>query len=114
MLDTGIRASHAEFRYAPGSAPPGGGGEGSGSGSDSSSSGGSGGSGGSRGSGGKPPTRVGAGFNAVEDGGSVDDCHGHGTHVAAVVGGLTYGVAKNVTLHPVKVGVMRGRGSEEG
>ena len=26
------------------------------------------------------------------------DCHGHGTHVAATIGGATYGVAKNVTL----------------
>lgn len=31
------------------------------------------------------------------------DCYGHGTHVAAILGGRTFGVAKNVTLHPVKV-----------
>jgi serine protease len=31
------------------------------------------------------------------------DCHGHGTHVAAILGGRTFGVAKNVMLHPVKV-----------
>lgn len=34
---------------------------------------------------------------SVED--ESDDCHGHGTHVAAIIGGLRYGVAKNVTLH---------------
>ena len=29
--------------------------------------------------------------------------------VAAIVGGLTYGVAKNVTIHPVKVRRRRSR-----
>ena len=28
-------------------------------------------------------------------------CQGHGTHVASTVGGLKYGVAKNVTVVPV-------------
>ena len=32
-----------------------------------------------------------------------EDCIGHGTGVAAVVGGATFGVAKNVILHPVRV-----------
>jgi serine protease len=45
--------------------------------------------------------RVGNGFDAV--GGGTNDCHGHGTHVAGTVGGTTYGVAKGVTLHPVRV-----------
>jgi hypothetical protein len=31
------------------------------------------------------------------------DCGGHGTHVAGTVGGATYGVARNVTLVPVRV-----------
>ena len=38
-----------------------------------------------------------SGFDAV-DGGSADDCNGHGTHVAGTVGGSTWGVAKGVTL----------------
>lgn len=40
--------------------------------------------------------------NAVGDG--VDtDCVGHGTHVASVLGGATYGVAKQVQIFAVKV-----------
>ncbi|GBF97760.1 peptidase S8 [Raphidocelis subcapitata] len=74
VLDTGIRSTHREFKYAEGGG-----------------------------------TRVAAGFDAVNNGGSTEDCHGHGTHVAALVGGLTYGVAKNVTLHPVKVLDCNGR-----
>ena len=33
-----------------------------------------------------------------------DDCRGHGTHVAAIIGGETFGVAKAATLHSVKIG----------
>ncbi|WP_411105576.1 S8 family peptidase [Streptomyces sp. cmx-4-9] len=39
-----------------------------------------------------------------------DDCNGHGTHVAATVGGATYGVAKGVSLVSVKVADCRGNG----
>lgn len=39
------------------------------------------------------------------------DCNGHGTHVAATVGGATYGVAKGVSLVSVKVADCRGDGS---
>ena len=38
------------------------------------------------------------GFSAFGDDNS-NDCYGHGTHVSGIVGGLTFGVAKNVTLH---------------
>lgn len=33
---------------------------------------------------------------------NTDDCYGHGTHVAGIIGGRTYGVAKNALLHPVR------------
>jgi len=32
-----------------------------------------------------------------------EDCHGHGTHVSGTIGGATYGVAKNASLHGVRV-----------
>jgi subtilisin family serine protease len=38
-----------------------------------------------------------------DDGQNGNDCKGHGTHVAATIGGSTYGVAKNVRLHGVRV-----------
>lgn len=37
------------------------------------------------------------------DGGTADDCNGHGTHVAGTTGGSTYGVAKGVALVAVRV-----------
>lgn len=45
--------------------------------------------------------RVAPGFSAF-DGGTAD-CNGHGTHVAGIVGGSTTGVARSVTLVPVRV-----------
>ncbi|MCX5378286.1 S8 family peptidase [Streptomyces sp. NBC_00091] len=49
------------------------------------------------------------GYNAVFLEGA-QDCNGHGTHVAATVGGATYGVAKGVSLVGVKVADCRGDG----
>jgi subtilisin family serine protease len=53
------------------------------------------------------------GYDAV-DGGSADDCNGHGTHVAGTVGGATYGVAKGVRLVGVRVLNCSGSGSTSG
>jgi len=47
--------------------------------------------------------RVQAGYTAISDGKGTTDCNGHGTHVAGTVGGSTYGVAKNVSLVPVRI-----------
>jgi subtilisin family serine protease len=47
--------------------------------------------------------RVAKGRSFVYDGRGTADCNGHGTHVAGVIGGTVYGVAKRVTLVPVRV-----------
>lgn len=47
--------------------------------------------------------RVAEGFSSVPDGNGTNDCSGHGTHSASLIGGARYGVAKNVTLVPVRV-----------
>jgi subtilisin family serine protease len=56
--------------------------------------------------------RIGNGFSAIS--GGVTDCNGHGTHVAGTVGGTTWGVAKGVILHPVRVLSCSGSGSNSG
>jgi subtilisin family serine protease len=47
--------------------------------------------------------RVLPGHNAINKSGDALDGHGHGTHLAGIVGGRTLGVAKKVNLLPVKV-----------
>ncbi len=59
-------------------------------------------------------SRVGVGYSAVKDRYKTSDCNGHGTHVAGTVGGTTYGVAKGVTLIPVRVLNCRGSGTTSG
>jgi len=54
--------------------------------------------------------RASSGYDAI-DGGSADDCNGHGTHVAGTVGGNTWGVAKNVSLIAVRVLNCEGSGT---
>jgi hypothetical protein len=58
--------------------------------------------------------RVGNGYDFVDNDTAPTDCHGHGTHVAGTVGGATYGVAKDVTLHAVRVLDCAGSGSNSG
>ncbi len=83
--------------------------------------------------------RVGDGFSTVDDAGepaggrvarvildrllgredndgdpSTEDCNGHGTHVAGSIGGRRWGVAKDVTLHPIRVLGCDGTGSSSG
>lgn len=55
--------------------------------------------------------RVTAGRTQVNDGRGSNDCNGHGTHVAGTVGGQTYGVAKSVSIIPVRVLSCSGSGS---
>ena len=47
-------------------------------------------------------------------GGSGQDCHGHGTHVAGTIGGSSYGIARAVRLRGVRVLNCSGSGSTSG
>jgi len=58
--------------------------------------------------------RVAAGTTYINDGNGTNDCNGHGTHVAGTVGGTKYGVAKQVTIVPVRVLGCTGSGSTSG
>lgn len=53
--------------------------------------------------------RAAAGYDAY--GGTGADCHGHGTHVAGIAAGSTYGVAKSATVVSVRVLSCNGSGT---
>ncbi|MDN3241112.1 S8 family peptidase [Glycomyces tritici] len=55
--------------------------------------------------------RIGDGYDFIDDDADPADCHGHGTHVAGTIGGSTYGLAKDVTIRPVRVLDCQGSGS---
>jgi subtilisin family serine protease len=55
-----------------------------------------------------------AGRDFVTAGGTSNDCHGHGTHVAGTVGGAAYGVAKGARLVAVRVLDCSGNGTGSG
>lgn len=55
--------------------------------------------------------RVDAGTSFVRDEHGTTDCNGHGTEVASTIGGTKYGVAKGVTLVPVRVLDCAGNGT---
>lgn len=59
-------------------------------------------------------TRVIQGFSAVSTEATTEDGNGHGTHVAGTVGGTVYGIAKGVTIVPVKVLSATGSGTNAG
>ena len=50
-------------------------------------------------------------FDAINVEGTGIDCNGHGSHVAGIIGGQTYGVAQNVRLFGVRVLNCQGTGT---
>ncbi|WP_026422646.1 S8 family peptidase [Actinokineospora inagensis] len=54
------------------------------------------------------------GYDAVDNDNVAQDGHGHGTHVAGLIGGRTYGVAKQVNIVAVRVLGNDGSGSISG
>lgn len=58
--------------------------------------------------------RATTGVDQVTAGGTAADCNGHGTHVAGTVGGGQFGIAKNVSLHAVRVLDCGGSGTFSG
>ena len=55
--------------------------------------------------------RASAIYDAIESGGLGVDCNGHGSHVAGIIGGRTFGVAKKVRLFGVRVLNCQGTGA---
>ena len=116
VVDSGLRASHVEFRGRVGN------------GFDATIGSSSGGllgggflGGGFLGGGGlfgglfgspsAPPPPSGNPSNPFDASTNPNDCNGHGTHVAGTIGGTQFGVAKNVILHGVRVVNCAGTGT---
>jgi serine protease len=53
-------------------------------------------------------------FTAINDGRGAQDCAGHGTHVAGIIGGKTFGVAKGVRLYSLRVFDCQSYGASSG
>jgi subtilisin family serine protease len=58
--------------------------------------------------------RAAVAYDAIGDGYNGQDCNGHGTHIAGLVGSKTYGVAKGVKLWSVRVLNCSGSGTITG
>jgi subtilisin family serine protease len=50
-------------------------------------------------------------YDAIDHEGNAIDCNGHGSHVAGIIGGRDFGVAKNVRLFSVRVLDCQGTGA---
>ena len=48
-------------------------------------------------------SRIDVAQDMIRDGRNGEDCDGHGTHVTALAAGRKYGVAKNASVHIVRV-----------
>ncbi|MDT7729460.1 MAG: hypothetical protein QOI21_6036 [Actinomycetota bacterium] len=57
--------------------------------------------------------RVEQGVNIADGSNDTSDVNGHGTHIAGIIGGKTYGIAKDVQLVPVRVLDKEGGGTPE-
>jgi subtilisin family serine protease len=58
--------------------------------------------------------RVLPGYDFIDNDTNADDCNGHGTSLAGIIGGETYGVAKDVWFVPVRVLNCSGSGTFSG
>lgn len=54
------------------------------------------------------------GYDVIKGNSKGGDCNGHGTHVAGTIGGINYGVSKNVKLIAVRVLNCQGSGTTSG